>query len=134
MTETTSDPATVVDRAYELISFAAGGEPQWPEFRALFANPCVLALRVFPDDAAVTIMDLDAYVIHQMREGMGESDYTEIPGRRRIERIGSVASVQQEFTMTFGTGDPVPAIDFFHLAELDGRWSITAILSDMRAD
>jgi hypothetical protein len=27
-------PEEVVDRAYELISFAAGGEPAWPEFRS----------------------------------------------------------------------------------------------------
>ncbi len=46
------EPTAVVDRAYELIGFAAGGEPDWPRFRELFTDPCVLALRVFPDDDA----------------------------------------------------------------------------------
>ena len=67
-------PENVVDRAYELISFAAGGEPAWPEFRALFTEPCVLALRVFPDDDAVTVMDLDGYVVHQMRDGLSDEE------------------------------------------------------------
>ncbi|MFZ9385183.1 MAG: hypothetical protein ACO27U_10985, partial [Ilumatobacteraceae bacterium] len=65
-------PEQVVDRAYELISFAAGGEPAWPEFRSLFTDPCVLALRVFPDDPSITVMNLDSYVVHQMREGLSD--------------------------------------------------------------
>ena len=36
-------PEDVVDRSYELISFAAGGEPAWAEFRSLFTEPSTLA-------------------------------------------------------------------------------------------
>lgn len=76
------NPTDVVDGSYELISFAAGGEPAWPDFRSLFTDPCVPGLRVFPDDAAITVMNLDAYMVHQMREGLSDEGYSESPGKR----------------------------------------------------
>jgi hypothetical protein len=131
--EATSDERSVaetVDRAYELISFAAGGAPRWDEFRRLFTQPCVLALRVFPGDTAVTVMDMDAYVRTQMREGLSDEGYTEMPGTRTITIIGDVATVTQSFEMQFAAGAPVPAVDAFSLARLQGAWHIAAIVSD----
>jgi hypothetical protein len=123
--------AGVVDRAYDLISFAAGGRPAWDEFRGLFTEPCVLALRVFPDDPAITVMDMDAYVRAQMREGLSEEGYGEVPGERDVSVMGDVATVHQRFAMQFATGAPVPAIDVFSLVRLDGAWRIAAIVSDV---
>jgi hypothetical protein len=123
--------AIVVDRAYELISFAAGGRPAWDEFRALFTEPCVLALRVFPADPAVTVMDMDGYVRAQMREGLSDEGYGEVPGERDVSVIGDVATVHQRFGMQFAAGEPVPAIDVFSLVRLDGTWRILAIVSDV---
>jgi hypothetical protein len=122
----------IVDRAYELISFAAGAQPAWDEFRNLFTEPCVLALRVFPDDPAVSVMDMDAYVRTQMREGLSDEGYTELPGDRNIAITGEAASVHQAFAMQFATGPPVPAVDMFSLVKLDGRWRIVSIVSDMQ--
>lgn len=124
-------PEDVVDRAYELISFAAGGEPAWPEFRALFTEPCVLALRVFPDDDAVTVMDLDGYVVHQMRDGLSDEGYSEIPGERTTTVVGEAAVVLQQFAMQFTGRPPVPAFDGFSLVRIDGHWKIASIISDM---
>lgn len=124
-------PEDVVDRAYELISFAAGGEPAWPEFRALFTEPCVLALRVFPDDDAVTVMDLDGYVVHQMRDGLSDEGYSEIPGERTTTVVGEAAVVLQQFAMQFTDRPPVPAFDGFSLVRIDGHWKIASIISDM---
>lgn len=127
-------PEEVVDRAYELISFAAGGEPAWPEFRALFTDRAVLALRVFPGDAAITVMDLDGYVVHQMRDGLSDEGYSEIPGERSTTIVGDAAAVLQNFFMQFKDRAPVPAFDGFSLVRIDGVWKIVSIISDMILD
>ncbi len=126
-------PEEVVDRAYELISFAAGGEPAWPEFRALFTEPNALALRVFPGDPAITVMDLDGYVVHQMRDGLSEEGYSEIPGERTTTVVGDAAVVLQQFEMQFKDRRPVPAFDGFSLVRIEGEWKIASIISDMVA-
>ena len=126
-------PEDVVDRAYELISFAAGGEPAWPEFRALFTEPCVLALRVFPGDESVTVMDLDGYVVHQMRDGLSDEGYSEIPGERKTTVVGEAAIVLQQFAMQFAGRPPVPAFDGFSLVRVAGEGRIASSISDMVA-
>lgn len=129
--EHATEPGDVVDRAYELISFSAGGSPAWDEFRALFTTPCVLALRLFPDDSEITVMDMDAYVVAQMREGMQENGYAEIPGERTTTIDADIASVRQHFTMNFGDRSPVHALDVFQLVRITNRWYIASIISDM---
>lgn len=124
-------PEEVVDRSYELISFAAGGEPAWPEFRALFTEPSTLALRVFPDDPAITVMDLDAYVVHQMRDGLSDEGYSEIPGERTTTIVGDAAVVLQRFAIQYKDRPPVPAFDGYSLVRIDGAWKIASIISDM---
>lgn len=124
-------PEEVVDRSYELISFAAGGEPAWMEFRELFTNPCVLALRVFPDDPAITVMDLDDYVTHQMRDGLSEEGYEELPGERTVTIVGDAAFVDQRFYIKYRDQAPVAAFDGYSMVRIDGRWRIASIVSDM---
>lgn len=126
-------PEEVVDRAYELISFAAGGQPAWQEFRALFVEPNALALRVFPEDPAITVMDLDGYVVHQMRDGLSEEGYSEIAGERTTTIVGDAAVVLQQFAMQFKDRPPVPAFDGFSLVRIDDAWKIASIISDMVA-
>ena len=128
------NPTDVVDGSYELISFAAGGEPAWPDFRSLFTDPCVPGLRVFPDDAAITVMDLDAYMVHQMREGLSDEGYSESPGERSTTIVGDCAVVQQQFFMRFRDREPVAAFDVYSLARIDGTWKIVSIISDMESD
>lgn len=127
-------PEDVVDRSYELISFAAGGEPAWLEFRGLFTEPCVLALRVFPEDEAITVMDLDAYVVHQMREGLSGEGYTEIPGERTVSVVGDAAVVMQRFSIIYKDRVPVPAFDGYSLVRVGGEWRIASIISDMLSE
>lgn len=124
------EPSAVVDRAYELIGFAAGGEPDWQRFRELFTEPCVLALRVFPDDAAVTVMDMSSYIHHQMQHGLGEEGYSETPGARTIDVIGDIAIVRQHFTMNFADAVSVRALDIFGLCRRQNEWRIVSILSE----
>jgi hypothetical protein len=126
-------PEATVDRAYELIGFAEGGTPDWTTFRTLFTEPCTLALRVFPGDPAITVMDMDAYVVAQMAHGLSEQGYSETPGDRTVNAIGEVAMVHQQFEMNFAAGPPVPATDIFSLAFVDGRWLIVSIVSDVQS-
>ena len=123
----------VVDAAYELLSFAPGQEPDWPGFRQCFHPRAILALRVFPGDADISVLSLAEYARAQLREGLKEAGYTETPRDRDIEITGSVATVRQHFTMNFAGRPPVPAIDIFSLIQLAGRWQIISVVSDMTA-
>ena len=126
-----SSPTAVVDACYNLITFEAGSEPDWDGFRALFHPQAVLALRVFPDDAAVTVMDLDAYMVKQMRQGMEEEGYSETLVSRTELVFHDVAEIRVVFEMKFGEAAPHTAIDLYGLVRLDARWLIVSIVSDI---
>jgi hypothetical protein len=121
----------VVDAAYELLSFEPGQEPDWPGFRECFHPRAILALRVFPGDAGISVLSLAEYARAQLRAGLKEAGYTETPQARETEIIGSVAAIRQHFTMNFAGRPPVPAIDIFALIQLAGRWQIISVVSDM---
>ncbi len=123
--------AEIVDAAYELLSFEPGQEPDWPGFRRCFHSRAVLALRVFPGDADISVLSLAEYAQAQLREGLKEEGYTETPQSREVQVTGSVATVSQHFTMNFAGRAPVPAIDVFALIRLDGRWQIVSVVSDL---
>ena len=126
-------PDALVDACYDLITFEAGGEPDWDAFRALFHRQAVLALRVFPEDDAITVMDLDAYMVKQMREGMQQEGYSETLVSRTQLVFHDVAEVRVVFEMRFGEGEPHTAIDVYGLVRLEGRWLIASIISDVAA-
>lgn len=128
---TMPDPAEVVDVAYELLSFEPGQEPDWAGFGRCFHPRALLALRVFPGDPDISVLDLREYAAAQMREGLAEEGYTETPGERATEIVGSVATIRQHFAMNFAGRPPVPAIDVFSLVWLEGRWQIISVVSDM---
>ena len=125
--------AALVDACYDLITFEPGAEPDWEGFRALFHRQAVLALRVFPEDDAITVMDLDAYMVKQMRAGMEEEGYSETLVSRTELVFHDVAEVRVVFEMRFGEGAPHTAIDVYGLVRLDGRWLIASIISDITA-
>ncbi|HEY7145444.1 MAG TPA: nuclear transport factor 2 family protein [Streptosporangiaceae bacterium] len=127
-------PGEVVDAAYELLSFEPGGEPDWAGFRQCFHERAILALRVFPGDPAISVLSLAEYARAQLREGLREEGYTELPQARDIDITGSVATIRQHFTMNFARRDPVPAIDIFALIRLDDRWQIVSVVSDLAGD
>lgn len=129
--EVTATPEAVVEEAYRLIGFDPGGEPQWDRFKALFDPKAVLALRVFPEDDAVTVMDLDEYVVIQIREGMKEEGYEEIPGETEWYLFGDVAEARVVFHIKYGAAEPIPALDIYQLVRRGGRWWIVSIVSDI---
>jgi Putative lumazine-binding len=124
-------PGEVVDAAYELLSFEPGQQPDWPGFRRCFHAQAILALRVFPGDPAISVLSLAEYARAQLRDGLKEAGYTEAPQARDVEITGSVATIRQYFTMNFAGRPPVPAIDIFSLIQLEDRWQIISVVSDM---
>jgi hypothetical protein len=124
-------PDAVVDRAYELISFEAGDAPQWDAFRALFTQPAVLALRVFPGDDHIRVLDLDGYQRVQMRDDLERDGYTEVPLHRDVRITGDLAEVRVEFEMRFPHGPPALALDVFVLVRRGGPWLIASIASEI---
>ena len=85
-----------------------GAEPDWEGFRALFHRQAVLALRVFPEDDAITVMDLDAYMVKQMRAGMEEEGYSETLVSRTELVFHDVAEVRVVFEMRSAKGRLTP--------------------------
>jgi hypothetical protein len=126
-----SSPSAAIDACYECVSFAAHSEPDWARFRALFVSTAVLALRVFPEDGSVSVMNLDEYCLRQMRDGLKESGYTETVTGRDVQIVGDVAFGVVNFEMHFGDSPPVPAVDVFSFVRIQGRWLVTCIVSDM---
>ena len=129
--EDTSTPDAIVDAAYRFISFAAGGTPAWPAFRRLFADRCVLALRVFPTDTEVRIMTLDEYIGVQVTQDMEKRGYTEEPANRETRVLGDIAECRVRFDMVYSATERHRALDIFQLARVGGRWWIVSIVSDM---
>ncbi|OZE43169.1 MULTISPECIES: hypothetical protein [unclassified Rhodococcus (in: high G+C Gram-positive bacteria)] len=121
---------SIVDEAYELIGFEPGEQPQWQDFCRLFVPSATLALRVFPQDDAITVMSLEEYSQAQMQHGLSDHGYTETPTNRTVEIFGSVAVVHQNFTMNFTHQEPSNAIDVFLLARDAAAWRIVSVVSD----
>lgn len=124
-------PQALVVRAYELISFGPGGAPGWGQFRRLFTEPAVLALRLFPGDRAITVMDLDAYEAAQVTAAMHAKGYEEKILHAAYEQTGDLCQATVRFQMIFGPDDVHEALDLFQLVRRDGEWRIAAILSEV---
>ena len=127
----TASPQALVDECYRLISFPAGSLPGWDRFKSLFVENAVLALRVFPEDESMSVMNLDQYARRQIREGMKEEGYTETVLRQEWFGFGDVCETRVIFEMQFGDGEAVTAFDIFQLVKLDGRWWITSITGEV---
>jgi len=125
-------PEAIVDAIYELISFGPGGDPAWRAFRGLFAEQCVLALRLFPGDPAISILSLDDYVRKQVREDMKEEGYAERPLERSFSRTGDIASATVRFEMLFGAGETYLGLDQFQMVRREGRWWIVAVTGEIK--
>lgn len=124
--------STIVSQAYDALAFAPGSEPDWAQFDACFHARAVLALRVFPTDPAVSVLDLREYSHSQMRNSLGDEGYSETPGDQDIRVVGDIAVVHQHFTMNFRAG-VVPALDIFSLARTPAGWRIVSVISDVGA-
>jgi hypothetical protein len=122
--------AALIERAYDALAFEPGSEPDWGAFDSCFVEQAVLALRVFPTDTAVSILDLRDYALSQMRHDLESDGYSETPGAQSIRVVGDVAVVQQHFTINFRSG-PVPAVDVFSLARTAVGWRIVSVVSDV---
>ena len=130
--EILASPARMVEECYRLISFPPGPPRSGIASASYSRLKAVLALRVFPEDGAVTVMTLEEYMVHQMRAGMTEHGYTETIINHSTSVFGDIAEARVDFTMTFGGASPVPALDIFQLARREGRWWIVCIISDMK--
>lgn len=132
MTEVDHSRVTaVVDAGYETLTFGPGEQPDWDRFFARYVDGAVVAHRVFPEDASITVMSVAEYAHKQMRADITQHGYSETPGRRETFVVGSAAMVRQEFTMNLPNRPPVYAVDMFSLVEIDGQWRIVSVISDL---
>lgn len=121
----------IIELAYTCLAFDPGGEPDWAAFNACFHEKAVLALRVFPADSEVSVMNLEEYARKQMSNNLSEQGYSETQGEQHIRVINDVAVVTQEFTMNFAGKSPQAAIDVFSLARFPHGWRIVSVISEV---
>lgn len=132
MTVTDHDQViAAVEKAYAILEFEPGGQPDWVTGDGLYSPQAVLALRVFPDDPSVSVLSWTEYKRAQMADNLGAYGYSETPGERVINIFGDIAVVQQHFTMNFRHRPPGAAVDVFGLVRQSGSWQIVSVLSDM---
>lgn len=129
--EARAEIARLIDSAYDALSFEEGSAPDWARFNATFHESCSFALRLFPGDAEITLLDLDEYARVQIREDMEREGYAEVPGDREITVFGEVAVALQWFSMHFPDGSVARAMDVFSLAVLGGNWRVIGVVSDV---
>lgn len=122
-----------VDKAYSMLEFDAGGRPDWAVGDEIYSDDVVFALRVFPDDEAVSVMSWQGYQHAQMADNLSDHGYSETPNDRVVTIVGDVALVQQRFTMNFVHRPAAAAVDIFGLVRLQGRWQIVSVLSDIES-
>jgi hypothetical protein len=132
----TADPITtsltaIIEACYDDVTFEPGGGPSWERFRSLFLPEALLTLRLFPGDPEITVMDLDTYMVRQMREGMKEAGYSETIVHRRNLVYRNVAECRVIFHMKFGDLPPYTALNIFQLIHKGGRWWIVSVTSDI---
>ena len=121
----------IVAEAYRLISFEPESGPDWKRFNALFTPGAVLALRVFPEDDEVSVMNLREYAVKLMRKGMRESGYREKQVRTDWFEFGDIAEARVIFEIQFGDESPIRALDVFQLVRKDRRWWIVSIIAEI---
>jgi hypothetical protein len=120
----------VIDRSYETLPAEEHDAPGWEQYVELFADRAVLALRLFPRDPHVLVMNLEEYRRAHFGEGVELDTHSEVPGQRSVEIIGDVATVRQPLTFQFATQGHLEAVDQFTLARRDGVWKIVSVISD----
>lgn len=124
-------PAAIVDASYSLVSFRPGCDPRWDAFRSLFLPGALLTLRLFPGDDEITVMDVEAYTIKQIREGMKAEGYRETVVERTDLVYRDIAECRVVFQMKFGERPPHTAINIFQLICREGRWWIASVSSEI---
>ena len=121
----------IITEAYRLISFEPESGPDWKRFNALFTDRAVLALRVFPEDEEISVMNLEEYAIKLMRKGMREDGYAERQIRTEWFEFGDIAEARVIFEIRFGDERPIEALDIFQLVRRSGRWWIASIIAEI---
>ncbi|MGY4711906.1 hypothetical protein ACXDF8_20470 [Mycolicibacterium sp. CBM1] len=121
----------VVEKAYAILEFDPGGQPDWLAADKLYAPLAVFALRVFPDDPAVSVMTWPDYKRAQMAHQLTDHGYSETPGESVVHFFGDVAVVYQYFTMNFRHRPAAAAVDVFGMVRSNGTWQIVSVLSDL---
>jgi hypothetical protein len=127
----TTSLTAIIEACYDDVTFEPGGGPSWERFRSLFLPEALLTLRLFPGDPEITVMDLDTYMVRQMREGMKEAGYSETIVHRRDLVYRNIAETRVIFHMKFGDTAPYTALNIFQLIHKGGRWWIVSVTSDI---
>ncbi len=132
---TPSDDLTTIDSVlttlYDVISGAAGVEPDWNRERALFAPGArLIPTRVGPDgELRAQVLDVDGY-IESRRAYLRDNDFFERQVRREVKQFGHIAQVFSEYESATTPGGPpfVSGVNLLQLLFRDGRWWIQSIM------
>lgn len=125
----------VVTEIYDLVSFEAGGMPDWDKVRSMFIPEAVVVLRTSREATTVFSVDgfIEDFVNFVERSPAGEMGFTEKILNMKSMVFGDMAHVLvlYEAHITGSQRPPTQGVDSFSLIKKDGRWCIAAITNEL---
>jgi hypothetical protein len=125
----------VVTEIYDLVSFEAGGSPDWDKVRALFIPEAVIVLRTSRDASTVFTVEgfVDDFVRFVEQTPAREMGFTEKILSMKSMVFGDMAHVLvlYEAHITGSARAPTQGVDSFSLIKKDGSWRIVAIANEL---
>ncbi len=136
--ETAQAIATVITAAYEALSFAPGGRPDWDRFRALYFHAARLTPAQSETNSKLTPMTVEEFIRwadEEMRaRGYLTKGFHETDVHRVIEWFGDIAQVLSTYESRFTADEAAPfarGLNSFQLLRDDGRWQISSVIWDL---
>lgn len=133
-----SDPETVVNKLYELVTFDKGEIPDWDKVRSLFIDEAVIILRTNRD--STTIFDLEGFVGDFVsfieNSPVKETGFSEKIIKSEKFIFGDIAQfiVVYEVSIPGTKFKPQLGVDIFHLTKRKSAWKISSIVNEVPSE
>jgi len=125
----------VVQKLYDLVTFAAGSTPDWDEVKSLFIDRGIVVLRTSRDKSTVfTVQEfVDDFVNFIERAKVVETGFKEEIKRIKPMVFGDIATVLvlYEASIPGRKRTPQQGVDSFSLIKKEGRWQIVSIINEI---
>ena len=122
------DIEKVVNSTLEIISVDKGTEPNWEEFKDLFAEGATVVLRYRPQGAEeqkLLTWSVDDF-IQRVGPSYAKNGFLEEALKTKVDEFNGVATVFQSYRAHYNDTD-VYGVNTYQLVELNGDWKIISM-------
>ncbi len=129
-------PDSVVDEFFRLITFEAGGMPNWDKVRTLFIEEAVVVHRLGPQTLRTFNRQgfIDYLIFDIEQADLTTSGFTETIIQKHAQIIKDIAHSYVLYEVHIpGLNDNNPVnrgVDSFHLIRRKGRWMIASLINE----